>query len=266
VDIGDMSDTEIVMRISTNINSKDTFYTDLNGLQIIKRERFGKIPLQANYYPIPTSIYIEDESIRLTLLTAQPLGGSSLKSGQLEIMQDRRLLRDDNRGLGQGVLDNQPTLHIFKLILENRESCTKWEPSYPAGFLTLNSHHELQTLLHPFEKLVYHENDWVGAIPQFGLNHEPFEHGIEIAAVRELPHVKTKDKSSIGVVVHRKHFTECSNDINRDGIFNVKRLFGLSDSKEIYSAPLTLLKTDAQLTSDEVSICPMDIKAFIIER
>lgn len=34
VDIGDMANTEIVMRLSTAIQSEDIFYTDTNGLQV----------------------------------------------------------------------------------------------------------------------------------------------------------------------------------------------------------------------------------------
>lgn len=83
IDIGDRLNTEIVMRISTQIDNKETFYTDLNALQFIKRRRFEKLPLQANYYPIPSGIYIEDDKLRLTILTGQPLGGSSLKSGEV---------------------------------------------------------------------------------------------------------------------------------------------------------------------------------------
>lgn len=83
VDIGDMSNTEIIMRMSTGIENKDIFYTDLNGFVFIKRKRFTKLPIQANYYPIPAGLYIEDESTRLTLLTAQPLGGASLASGEV---------------------------------------------------------------------------------------------------------------------------------------------------------------------------------------
>lgn len=98
VDIGDMSNTEIVMRLSTNIKSGNTFYTDLNGMQYVKREMFKKLPLQGNYYPIPTGIFIEDDSLRLSLFTSTPLGGTSLKSGEIEIMQDRRLNQDDERG------------------------------------------------------------------------------------------------------------------------------------------------------------------------
>lgn len=83
IDIQDTSNKEFAMRISSSINNMDTFHTDLNGFQYMKRKRFDKIPLQGNYYPIPTGIYIEDDQTRITLLTAQPLGGSSLASGQV---------------------------------------------------------------------------------------------------------------------------------------------------------------------------------------
>lgn len=83
VDIGDSSNTEIVMRMSSGIENKEVFYTDLSGFEFLKRKRFAKLPIQANYYPIPTGIYIEDDATRLTLLTAQPLGGSSLASGEV---------------------------------------------------------------------------------------------------------------------------------------------------------------------------------------
>lgn len=87
IDIGDMDNTEIIMRMSTGIKSEDVFYTDLNGLQLIKRQRFSKLPLQANYYPVPSQMYIQDDSYRLTLLSGQPLGGSSLQSGQVILSQ-----------------------------------------------------------------------------------------------------------------------------------------------------------------------------------
>uniref|UniRef100_A0A1B0A8Q8 Glycosyl hydrolase family 38 C-terminal domain-containing protein n=1 Tax=Glossina pallidipes TaxID=7398 RepID=A0A1B0A8Q8_GLOPL len=67
IDISSMDDTKVVMRFQTRLQSSDTFYTDLNGLEMIKRERFSKIPLQANYYPIPSAIYIKDDSTRLTI-------------------------------------------------------------------------------------------------------------------------------------------------------------------------------------------------------
>ena len=48
----------------------------------------------------------------MSLIAGQPLGGTSLASGQLEVMLDRRLAQDDNRGLFQGVLDNKVSLII----------------------------------------------------------------------------------------------------------------------------------------------------------
>lgn len=71
---------------------------------------------------MPAAAYIEDKSTRLTVLTSSPLGCSSLSSGKLEVMLDRRLNQDDNLGVGQGVLDNHPTKHIFRILVEKRNS------------------------------------------------------------------------------------------------------------------------------------------------
>lgn len=267
VDIGTMRNTEIVMRVNTNIKSEKLFYTDLNGLQIAKRERFSKIPLQANYYPVSSTIFIEDKQWRLTMFTSLPLGGSSLKSGEMEIMQDRRLNQDDDRGLGQGVLDNRPVLNIFKLILENRESCRQIEDDYPAGFLTPNSHEEQKRLLHPMDKFIFSENEWSGVKGQFGENHENLETGMEVVTIRSLPSVQMKElkgKSPIGIVMHRTNFGECATDKGHDGSVNLKRLLGIDDDTAIFNSHITLLSPQQKVEDENVSLCPMDIKGFII--
>uniref|UniRef100_A0AAY4BHS9 Alpha-mannosidase n=1 Tax=Denticeps clupeoides TaxID=299321 RepID=A0AAY4BHS9_9TELE len=116
VDIRDQANKELAMRVITDIQSEDTFYTDLNGFQIQPRRYFQKLPLQANFYPMPTMAYIQDGQYRLTLHTAQALGVTSMDSGQLEVILDRRLMQDDNRGLGQGLKDNKRTANRFRLL------------------------------------------------------------------------------------------------------------------------------------------------------
>jgi alpha-mannosidase II len=73
---------EIAMRFKTSINNEeDTFYTDLNGFQLTRRRTRSKIPLQGNFYPMPTGALLQDNNNRLTLYSGQPLGVASLKKG-----------------------------------------------------------------------------------------------------------------------------------------------------------------------------------------
>ncbi|MEE6519656.1 hypothetical protein FKM82_017352, partial [Ascaphus truei] len=81
VDIRGEFNREIVMRITSDINSQNRFYTDLNGYQIQPRQTMAKLPVQANVYPMTTMVYIQDNASRLTLHSAQSLGVASLKSG-----------------------------------------------------------------------------------------------------------------------------------------------------------------------------------------
>lgn len=101
---------------------------------------------------MPSMAYLEDDHVRLTVLSGQPSGVASLKSGWLslfdfsytlfrretllkrkilffllgkgvvDVFLDRRLLNDDNRGLGHGVTDNRPILSHFKLLFEARRT------------------------------------------------------------------------------------------------------------------------------------------------
>jgi alpha-mannosidase II len=57
-----------------------------------------------------TMAIIEDSVKQVTLHSGQAHGVASLRQGELEVMLDRQLVYDDERGLGQGVTDNKPCL------------------------------------------------------------------------------------------------------------------------------------------------------------
>lgn len=147
VDIRNTFNFETAMRIKTGIIDGENFYTDLNGFQMIKRKRFEKLPIQAHFYPMPSSAYIENDLRRITLLGRQALGVASLKPGWIEIMLDRRLDQDDDRGLAQPVHDNLRTESVFRLILEDMTG--KSDEKATIGYHTLESNFILNEIHYP---------------------------------------------------------------------------------------------------------------------
>ncbi|ESO07427.1 hypothetical protein HELRODRAFT_110840, partial [Helobdella robusta] len=142
VDVRGEGNTEIAMRMQTDVKNNDgTFYTDLNGFQVIKRKYLPKLPIQANFYPMPSMAYLQDDSQRFSLLTAQSLGVASLKTGRLEVMLDRRLDQDDNRGAEQPLHDNKKTPNKFKIVIEKPQNPPPtFNSDSQMGFFTPKSH------------------------------------------------------------------------------------------------------------------------------
>lgn len=93
-------ETEMFMRFYTPIENGDEpeFYSDLNGFQWQPRKKVSQIGIEGNYFPITTSAFIQDNQMRLTVMTTHAQGAASLEAGQLEVMLDRRTLYDDYRG------------------------------------------------------------------------------------------------------------------------------------------------------------------------
>lgn len=151
VDIRSEVNKELVMRLVTDIANGNRFYTDLNGFQMLQRRTLSKIPLQANFYPMTSAAFIQDQDqdqnkgsprTRLTLLSAQSQAVAALQPGALELVLDRRLQQDDNRGLGQGVTDNKRTESLYHLLLE--EGGGAW-----GSHLSLLSHLSSLSVAHP---------------------------------------------------------------------------------------------------------------------
>lgn len=122
-------ETELFMRLSTDVQNGDTpeFYSDLNGFQMQKRVKVDRIGIEGNYFPITTMAYIQDDDIRLSLLTNHAQGAASWQPGFLEVMLDRRTLYDDSRGMGEGLVDNRKTIMKFWLLIEDVHHVSKKE-------------------------------------------------------------------------------------------------------------------------------------------
>lgn len=140
-------ETEMYMRFSSGINNGNpsTFYTDTNGMQMQKRVTVERIGIEGNYYPITTSLYIEDDEQRLSLLVDHSQGASSWQPGYVEVMLERRTLYDDARGMGEGIVDNKKILTKYWLLLEDIEQPKSAEASRPS----LLSNYLSNTLLYP---------------------------------------------------------------------------------------------------------------------
>ncbi|XP_047387943.1 lysosomal alpha-mannosidase isoform X1 [Sciurus carolinensis] len=113
IPVGDAWGKEVISRFDTPMKTNEYFYTDSNGREILRRRRNYRPtwalkqtePVAGNYYPVNTRIYIKDGRMQLTVLTDRSQGGSSLTDGSLELMVHRKLLKDDDRGVGEPLLE-----------------------------------------------------------------------------------------------------------------------------------------------------------------
>ncbi|KAG9442660.1 hypothetical protein H6P81_018514 [Aristolochia fimbriata] len=102
---------EVITRLTANMVTNKTFYTDSNGRDFIKRVRDYRTdwsldvhqPVAGNYYPINLGAFIADEMSELSVLVDRAVGGGSIQDGQLEVMLHRRMLKDDSRGVGEAL-------------------------------------------------------------------------------------------------------------------------------------------------------------------
>lgn len=259
VDIASIEENyELAMRFSSNINNGAEFYTDLNGFQMIKRKRLNKLPLQGNYYPMPGAAYIQDRNVRLTILSAQPLGVSSLNEGQIEIMQDRKLLQDDNRGLDQPVTDNRPTLSIFKLVVEAKSPiCNEVDSQW--GRLSENAYTNLQNLLYPVHKLLSFDQNLSTSNKEYFAPILSLPANIHLITSLVLP-------GGLGVLLQSTSIDKCfeSQSNKEANKVNLSHIFPLKSNDRVYKSTLTFNDMLTELSSLEISLCENNLDAYFI--
>lgn len=85
---------EVISRFTTELQTGRDFYTDSNGREMIHRIRdfrptytyTNEEPIAGNYHPVTAQITITDGTTRLSVLNDRSQGGTSLESGQVEVM------------------------------------------------------------------------------------------------------------------------------------------------------------------------------------
>lgn len=101
------------------IKNKGVFYTDSNGLEMQERTlnyrptwnltiKDGGLNVTANYYPINSAIAVQDlqTKMQMVVMNDRAQGGSVLKDGRIEFMQNRRSTKDDSRGVDEPIDEN----------------------------------------------------------------------------------------------------------------------------------------------------------------
>ncbi|XP_039628976.1 alpha-mannosidase 2x [Polypterus senegalus] len=272
VDIRDQVNKELAMRITSDIQSDGVFFTDLNGFQIQPRRYLQKLPLQANFYPMPTMAYIQDSQHRLTFHTAQALGATSLENGQLEVILDRRLMQDDNRGLGQGLKDNKRTINQFKILLEKRATSNKVQDSRPVSFPSLLSHFTSMFLNHGIVAMpVSPKKRGVPPLQSFSPLASPVPCDFHLLNLRTLENQEEVSPSlDTTLLLHRKGF-DCGleaknlgfNCTTNQGKLFISGLFQNLDLLSIQPMTLSLMHDGPSLSNvSQIRMEPMEISSF----
>ena len=118
IPINDGIGKEVVTRFSSGIQNNGVFFTDSNAREFQRRVRSFRPtwtlsetePVAGNYYPVNSAIFINGSEGSLSLVTDRSVGGSSLADGSIEVMVQRRILRDDFRGVDEAL--NETTLGV----------------------------------------------------------------------------------------------------------------------------------------------------------
>jgi len=262
----DFNAKEFVARFITDIASNTTLYSDLQGLQMKRSKRRSDRPIGFNYYPLTSLAYIQDANRRFSVHTRQPFGTSSLRDGELEVLLDRRLTTDDQKGLGQSCRDNVPLEDVFHLTFERTPM-----PQADANRFSFPSENSfLQSLFlnHPVRVLFTTESisygkELVGERALLGPSSELTSNkDVHLIAFKARDPV-SNPKEIVAILL--RSFTDIpspneppSADVSVSWTAEVAAEVKLSEIKE---HSLTLLH-EVSSSSDRFSLKPMDLRSF----
>ncbi|GLD56879.1 alpha-mannosidase 2 [Lates japonicus] len=280
VDIRSEVNRELAMRLVSDVANGNRFYSDLNGFQMQQRRTLEKLPLQANFYPMTSASFLQDSSSRLSLLSAQSQAVASLRPGELEVVLDRRLQQDDNRGLGQGVTDNKMTASLYHLLLEDRRGGAQEVGGASVEHLSLLAHLTSLSLCHPPITMVAPSDSQLPKLRPFRPLRSSLPCDVHLLNLRTLEDAQEAESPSqeVALLLHRKGF-DCSSapepmpqctwstheEVNLDDLFSPLQF------RSVCRSGLTLLREHDKPESARqqppriTRLRPMEISAYRVE-
>lgn len=284
-------ETELFMRIQTDIQNGEPpeFYTDQNGFQYQKRVKVNKLGIEANYFPITTMAWLQDEESRLTLVTNHAQGAAAYEPGRLEVMLDRRTLYDDFRGIGEGVVDNKVTYFQNWLLLEPMTGASRRKRDTSENVVYQNERHfspdqkdtayqlPSQTADHLSRRLNYPVNVYFLDSSEVGdvqvkphqMFVENFPSGVHLMTMRTITdEILEQFPSNACYMVLQRPGSSCTigSDVQeKSATFTQNTRFKKLRIHNLTSVSLTGLKSYKTLTGlTEVSLQPMEVKTYKI--
>ncbi|GAB6018760.1 hypothetical protein CHUAL_000429 [Chamberlinius hualienensis] len=278
ISVDDGIGKEIITVYTTDLDNDGTYYTDSNARQTMERIRNYRPSWDAhlaenisgNYYPVNSHIYIKDQiqDSQFTVITDRSQGGGSLEDGQIEIMLHRRLLYDEDKGVGEAL--NEPGVDGKGLRVRGKHwvivsSTEKAAPLHRVAGLTASN-----PPLVFVSPLITTIPDWVASFKTSysGLT-SPLPDNVNLLTVEPW-----KDGT---ILLRLEHFYELADDPNglsNPATVNIQNLF--SDF-EITRADETTLganiwlkdinRTSSEVLADsfDVNLTSMKIRTFVVQ-
>jgi len=251
IDVSDGLGKEVTARFSSDVKSGDTWYTDSMGMEMIERKRNVRSwpynisePIAWNYVPVNEVAHIQDDNAALAFVMDRSRGCSSLASGQLEFMLQRRILKDDRRGMGEALNSKERVRgSIWVLLDPPTKSASNRRPT---GLLISNQ---------PLPMFSYSKSNVKVWAPGTLL-----PHNVHVLNVRNVPE---------GVLVRLHHLFEKDEDSQLSAPVNVDLSKVLSPMNIMSVSEMSLSGNNvlnATLGSNVITLSPMETRTFLVKR
>ncbi|GMS92713.1 hypothetical protein PENTCL1PPCAC_14888, partial [Pristionchus entomophagus] len=160
IDIRILPDTvdgnSLFFDVSSKLFNDGQFFTDTNGMYMLKRTYNEQKPFDANVFPAASTTFMQDKLQRFSVHLGQPNGVTASKNGKLQILVDRVVSVDDGKGLpfGEDHDDHSPDVRL-RFFHESRTPAVS--PISPS--LSVPSQRALDSMRNPLSLFIVRQQD-----------------------------------------------------------------------------------------------------------